>query len=193
MTEQSTSVSDVLNAWQKEVSNGPSNFESILRATGSRAAGPLLFLPALVMISPAGAVPGVPVILASLVFLVAGQVVAGRKSLWVPRFLTKRDIPESKVTSTIDWLRPYAEKLDRYLGRRLELLTGALATRLVAVVCIFPALLVFPATLVPFAVALPSAGILVLSLGLLTRDGIVTAAGLGTAGLLTMTLLVLLG
>jgi hypothetical protein len=172
------SVCGVLDAWEEEVRSGPSNVGSILRAAGSRAAGPLLFLPALVMVSPLGAIPGVPLVLSSLIVLVAGQVLAGRTSIWLPSALKEREIPEYKVAATVETLRPYAGRVDRFLGRRLSVLTGEVMTRLVAILCIVLALLVFPATLVPFAVAFPGSAIILLSLGLLTRDGIVTLAGL---------------
>ena len=172
------SITGVLDAWENEVEDGKSNVGSILRATGSRAAGPLLFLPALVMVSPVGAIPGVPIVLSTLIVLVAGQIVIGRESLWLPDFLRKREIPEDKVTSVIDTLRPYAKKTDKILGRRLTWLTGGAVPRVIAAICILLSILVYPATLVPLAVALPGAAIILLSLGLLTRDGVVVLLGL---------------
>ncbi|GAB4576888.1 MAG: exopolysaccharide biosynthesis protein [Roseibium sp.] len=178
MSRDISTVCGVLDAWESEVRAGPSNVGSILRAAGSRAAGPLLFLPAFVMVSPLGAVPGVPVVLSGLIALVAGQVIAGRRSIWLPSALRDRGIPEEKVEASVETLRPYAGRADRFLGRRLSVLTGEVMTRVVAMLCIVLALLVFPATIVPFAVAFPGSAIILLSLGLLTRDGIVTLAGL---------------
>ncbi|SDU32314.1 exopolysaccharide biosynthesis protein [Stappia sp. ES.058] len=171
----------VLDAWEREIQRGNSDVDSILRATGSRAAGPLLFLPAMVMISPVGAVPGVPVVLSTLIIIVAAQLVLGAQSIWLPALIRKREIPEKRVSETIDRLRPYAHRLDRFLGRRLSILTGETMSRMIALLCIVLAVLVYPATLIPLAAALPGGAIMLLALGLLTRDGIVTLLGLISA------------
>ncbi|WP_051242483.1 exopolysaccharide biosynthesis protein [Stappia stellulata] len=182
-TEETHTTTGVLDAWEREVRQGRSDVDSIMRATGSRAAGPLLFLPALVMISPVGAVPGVPIVLSTLVVFVAAQILFGARSIWLPTKLRDRSIPEEKVSETIDWLRPGACRVDRILGQRLSGLTGDTMVRTIAALCIVLAGLVYPATLLPFAAALPGGAILLLALGLLSRDGVVILVGLvATAG-----------
>ncbi|MCK7615094.1 exopolysaccharide biosynthesis protein [Roseibium sediminicola] len=178
----SPTIEDVLTAWGEEVQEGPSNVGSLMRAAGSRAAGPMLFLPALVMVSPIGAIPGVPIVLTTVIVLVSVQVLAGASSLWLPDVLVRRGIPEDKVQKIIDWLRPKAAWADRYLGRRLAFLAGGAMARAIAGLCMVLAVLVYPLTLFPFAVALPGGAIMLLSLGLLTRDGVVTLLGLSLAG-----------
>eukprot|EP00903_Cladosiphon_okamuranus_P022640 g20834.t1 len=128
-----------------------------------------------------GALEGVPIVLTTLTLLVAGQLVLGRTSIWLPSFVRNRGFPKQKVKSIIDKLTPYAEHADRYLGQRLAMFAGETASRIVAAFCIFLSLLVYPATLLPFAVALPGSAILLLSLGLLVRDGVVTLVGLMVA------------
>ena len=181
-TGRSETIKGVLTNWEEEIEKeGRADVGSLLNASGSRAAGPLLFLPALVMISPIGAIPGVPIVLTTLTLLVAGQLVLGRTSIWLPSFVRNRGFPKQKVKSIIDKLTPYAERADRYLGQRLAMFAGETASRIVAAFCIFLSLLVYPATLLPFAVALPGSAILLLSLGLLVRDGVVTLVGLMVA------------
>jgi len=181
-TGQSETVKGVLTNWEDEIEKeGRADVGSLLNASGSRAAGPLLFLPALVMISPIGAIPGVPIVLTTLTLLVAGQLVLGRTSIWLPSFVRNRGFPKQRVKSIIDKLTPYAKRADRYLGQRLAMFAGETASRIVAAFCIFLSLLVYPATLLPFAVALPGSAILLLSLGLLVRDGVVTLVGLMVA------------
>ncbi|WJS04080.1 exopolysaccharide biosynthesis protein [Roseibium aggregatum] len=181
-TGQSETIKGVLTNWEEEIEKeGRADVGSLLNASGSRAAGPLLFLPALVMISPIGAIPGVPIVLTTLTLLVAGQLVLGRTSIWLPSFVRNRGFPKQKVKSIIDKLTPYAERADRYLGQRLAMFAGETASRIIAAFCIFLSLLVYPATLLPFAVALPGSAILLLSLGLLVRDGVVALVGLMVA------------
>src|SRR5690606_14363774 len=59
---------------------------------GPRAAGPLLLFPALMVIAPLSIVPGIPALTGLHTILVAGQVALGRKSMWLPQWLTKRAI-----------------------------------------------------------------------------------------------------
>lgn len=177
-SEQPSGISDVLRAWEAKAEEETSNVGTILDAAGSRTAGPFLFLAALIMISPIGAIPGVPIVLSTVIILVAVQVVFGTTSIWLPSFLKERSIPQDKVETVVDTLTPYAQKADRYLGQRLSALTGRTMSRVVAALCILLALLVYPATLIPFAAAAPGGAILLLSLGLLARDGILMLAGL---------------
>jgi len=178
MAEQGETIAGVLKAWEDEVQDGSSDIGSILRAAGNRTAGPLLFLPALVMVSPLGAIPGIHIGLATIIVLVAGQVVIGARAIWMPSFLRNRKIPRDKVISAIDRLLPYARQADKVFGRRLAILTGPAMARIVAGLCILLAVLVYPATLVPVVPVLPGGAIVFLSLGLLTKDGLVTLLGL---------------
>ncbi|MBN9669408.1 exopolysaccharide biosynthesis protein [Roseibium aggregatum] len=134
------------------------------------------------MVSPVGAIPGAPIVLTSLIALVAGQIVMGSKSIWLPDTLKKREIPQDKVTTIIDRLEPWAEWIDGFLGQRLTALVGEPMSRVVAALCILLAVTVYPATLIPFAVALPGGAIMLLALGLLTRDGVVMLLGLMVTG-----------
>ncbi|WP_165814804.1 exopolysaccharide biosynthesis protein [Labrenzia sp. 011] len=178
MPVQDESISGLLDAWEREVRNGGANAGSLLRVTGSRAAGPLLFLPAFAMVSPLGAIPGIHIGLSTVIVLVAVQVIIGSSEIWLPSFLRKRELPRDKMISAVERLRPHAKTVDRFLGRRLTFLTGNSMTRFVAGLCVLLAVLVYPATFIPVLPALPGGAIVLLSLGLLTRDGVVTLFGL---------------
>lgn len=186
-----SSVTGVLESLEDEVSSNGADVNAILNASGTRAAGPLLFLPAVVMISPVGAIPGVPIVLATLIILVSAQILIGSSRIWLPRFIRQRSVPKDKLLSMLDRIRPYARQVDRFLGNHLSILARPPMPRVVAFLCIMLALAVFPATLIPTAAALPGGAIALLSLGLLTRDGLVTLAGLLATGAAVYFLLLL--
>ncbi|MGF1475468.1 MAG: exopolysaccharide biosynthesis protein [Geminicoccaceae bacterium] len=164
----------------------------VVAATGSRSIGPLLFVPALLAISPVGAIPGMSIIFSAVIILLAVQTLFAGDHLWLPSFVNDRQIPSDKLRSALEWLKPYAERVDRVLGNRLTFLVNTVAIYTVAALCILLALTMIPLAALPFAVALPSGAILLFSIGLVTRDGLVIAIGglvAATAIYLTVTAL----
>src|SRR6056297_132132 len=68
--------------------HNPVNLDDILQVTGRRSFGPVLLVAGLVTLAPLiGDIPGVPTLMALLVVLVSGQLLAGRRQIWLPGFL----------------------------------------------------------------------------------------------------------
>ena len=53
---------------------------------GRRSFAPLLLAASIVGFTPLGGIPGVPTTLATIVVIIAVQIVMGFESLWLPRF-----------------------------------------------------------------------------------------------------------
>jgi len=157
---------------------------SVIADFENRGFGPLLLVPAIIVLLPiVGAIPGVPAICALLIILIASQMLFGRQHPWIPGFLSKRKIEQKKVDSAVDAARPWAKRIDKVFSQRLEFLTGDIASRIVAIVAIFLAIVMIPLEAVPFAAAIPAASIALLALSLSAKDGLLTAIGLlSTAG-----------
>ena len=64
----------------------------VLDTIGDRSYGPAMMLPAMIEISPIGGIPGVPTLLATIVALVAAQLLIGKEHLWLPQLVQKRAI-----------------------------------------------------------------------------------------------------
>lgn len=154
----------------------------ILDAFGSRAFGPLLAVPGLIGLSPLGALPGAPAIIAIFVVLVAGQHMVGLDHPWLPKRLTKRSVSMEKWEKARDKMRPWARRVDRLLKPRLEWLTGRAMERVISVVTIGLAVSMFPLGFIPFAVAAPAGAILLFGLALSARDGLAVALALVVTG-----------
>lgn len=140
---------------------------------GARSYGPFLVLPALLEISPIGAVPGVPTTLAVFIVLVAGQLLLGRPQLWLPRFVARASIDAQRLRVALVRLRPLARRLDGWFHGRLQALTSGPLVRVAALACIALACLVPPLDLLPFASSGPMLVIAMIGLALLVRDGLV--------------------
>lgn len=157
----------------------------VVEAVGPRATGPLLFVPALIAMSPIGAIPGAPVVLATVIVAVAAQGLIARDHIWLPARLRRQRVSADRLKAALDRAERWVRPIDRNFGHRLTVLTGEPARIGVMLACIPLAVSMIPLGLVPFAVALPAATIVLLSIGMILRDGVVVAlaAGVGAAAM----------
>lgn len=169
MTDHHT-LTDTL-AQLLEVTDHDISVKELVESLESRGFGPLILVPALVVLLPTGAVPGVPTLMALLILLIAAQRLFGRTHPWVPRRLAGLSIDRERYRRGIARVRPVTEFIDRHTGNRLPQLVGGTGTRFCAALCSLLALTMPPLELVPFAAALPALAIALLALGLTARDG----------------------
>ncbi len=151
--------------------------DDLAGAFGHRGFGPFLILPALVELSPVGAIPGVPTLLAAIIALFAVQIVLGCREIWLPRFLDCRTLPARRLRQTAEAARPVAHRLDRLFSPRLPRLAGRAATRAAAAACLVLCLTVPPLELLPFASSAPMLAIATLGLAMMVKDGLLMAIG----------------
>ena len=163
--------------------------EEIMDAVGRRSFGPLLLIAGLLGMTPVAAIPTAPSIIAIITVLVAGQLLFGRKTIWLPRFLLKLSVKAEKLKKGVEILRKPARFIDRLIKPRLQALTRPLGDRLVAAACVLLALMTPPLELLPFVAFFPAAAVAVFGLGLISRDGLlvligllISAGALGAAG-----------
>lgn len=149
------------------------SIESMLAVSGQRSFGPLLLLAGLIATSPLSGILGVPTLTATIVLLVAGQMLAGRRHIWLPEWILARTLPAAATARALRAIRRPAAMMDRLLHPRLTLLTAGTGNRLVACACVIIAISMPPLELLPFAAT--SAGILItlLSLAVIANDGLI--------------------
>ena len=148
---------------------------------GSRGYGPFLFVPALVEISPLGAIPTLPTLLAVVIVIVAAQMAFGRDHLWLPEALKRRNAPAGRVADAMRRIRPAALWLDRWFPGRMPALVRPVVARAAAVGALLLCLTVPPLELVPFASSAPMAAIAMFGLATLARDGLLMALAFAIA------------
>lgn len=153
----------------------------LLDAFGGRLIGPLLVVPALLLISPLGAVPFLPAVLAIFILLVAAQQAIGGRRPWVPRWLARCSVDRRRLVDATQWLKPITRRVDRLIKPRMVLLVCGPMRLLLALAACVMALLVFPLAPIPFAVQLPAWGLVMLGLAMIAHDGALAALGLTLA------------
>ncbi len=144
----------------------------ILDAIGNRSYGPALMIPALLELTPIGAIPGVPTFLAVIVSLIALQMLFGKKHLWLPGFIRHRSVSAEKVEKSSKKLRKIGRFLDKWFHGRLKKLTRGVPVRIAAVLIIALCATVPPLELLPFASSGPMLAVAMFGLALMVRDGL---------------------
>lgn len=152
---------------------------TIETVAGRRIAGPLLFFPAMLVVSPLSLVPTLPSFVAILTILVAGQIVMGRKTIWLPQRIRSAKLSAERANKALGFIRPAGRWLDRISRPRLTILTADPGQRLVALICILVALTMPPMELVPGASTTAGSILAALGLSLTTRDGVLLLLALG--------------
>ncbi len=179
MPTRPTSLHEVLDSLDKAVDErGKTTIGTLLRAVGRRSFGTLLLVPALVLLSPISAVPGVPTSMGALVALTTGQLLLRRQEFWLPRWILCREVPELRLQQALRFLRPVARVVDRLLKPRLFWLTEGWPVYMLALVCLVLALCTTPLELVPGANTTIGAALTAFALALLAHDGLLAVLGL---------------
>lgn len=160
------------------------------RLVGVRGFGPFILLLGLAALTPLGVIPLLPTFLAVVVLLLAGQIVIGRRRLWLPDAFEQRSLSAARLGSVTRRLRKPALILERLIHPRMELFARSPFDRIVAGLCILTAFAIPPLELVPFGVAAPATTLTVFGLALTARDGLLillacfgAAVALATAGI----------
>jgi hypothetical protein len=151
----------------------------IQQIAGQRAAGPLLLLPALIVVSPLSIIPGLPTIVGINTILVAGQVVLGREQVWLPEWLRKRCLSAKHAKTLANFLKPVSKAADGVVRRRYRFLTSAPMRRAGAAICVLVGAIMPLLEFVPFTSTWAAAIIAVYALAITARDGFLALAWLG--------------
>lgn len=152
--------------------------EDLLDAFGARSFGPLLAVPAIIALSPLGAIPGVPATLGVFVVLVSGQHLIGKGRPWVPSRLRDRGVSADTWSDAREKVAPWAARADRVIEPRMTWLTTGPMAQVIGVATLLLGAAMVPLELVPFAVYAPGAALLALGLALSARDGVLAIFGL---------------
>lgn len=175
---ESEGLTELLDTLDEQASDSDElSIRALVEAFGKRSFGPLLASPALVAVSPVGAIPGAPTVLACLIALVAGQHMLGREHPWLPKTLLDRAIDAQSWSKAYERTRPWAQRIDQILEPRLTWLTDDPARRIVSALVVVLAGLMVPLEVVPFAVAVPGLAVLCIGLAVSARDGVMLLAG----------------
>lgn len=171
------SLVGVLNRMKENTHGDEVSLEDALDSLNSRSFGPLLLVPAIMAVSPIGAIPGMSIVTGCVLMLIAVQMIFSRGRPWLPDRLLRFSFSRDTFTEGIDKSLPWAKWLERFTESRLEAVTRSPFHYVIAAIVAFLALLFIPLAFVPFAVAIPGTAIALFALGMTTRDGVLVLLG----------------
>ncbi len=157
---------------------------TMVEAIGARSFATLMLVFALISVSPASILPGVTTLVALLEFILAAQMILGRRHIWLPGILERREIAGARLRVAVSWLRRPVAFVDYILEPRFSALTEK--------PCLYVWLMMIMALtlFMPFMELVPGSGtvasgfIALVAAAILTRDGLLLLlAGLCLAGL----------
>jgi hypothetical protein len=184
---ENVSLTEILDTIKEDVDKNAKakiTLGSVTRCINQQGFGVLLLAPAGLLMLPTGAVPGVPIVCALFITMIAGQLVVGREDVWLPRWMRRLSLSKKKFNRTIRHAKPYAEKIDDMVQPRFPFLTSDPAHRLVAAICIALCIPMAIIGFIPFLPMLLSVPIVFFALGMCVKDGFLTLCGLVTAATL---------
>lgn len=167
-------LSDTIGVLSAGCAGDSISFDDLTRTLGDKGYAGLLFLLAAPNILPMP--PGVSGATGVALALLSAQLVIGLRRPWFPQLMLRREVSTEKFAAIGTRLEPLTRRAEALTTRRLDVLTGLVARRLVGLMCVFLAVVL--ALPIPFGNVVPAAAIALFALGLLARDGIAVLAGI---------------
>ncbi len=152
----------------------PVSIEMLQQVAGAQAAGPMLLLPALIVVSPLSIIPGLPSLIGLHTVIVSAQLVLGRSRIWLPGWLSRRSLAARHAEKLMQFLLPVSSMADGVVKRRMLLLTGSVARRLGAAVCVLMGAIMPLLEFIPLSSTVAASVIAIYALSLSARDGLLT-------------------
>lgn len=149
----------------------------VLDTLGRRSFGPMLLVPALVIVSPASAVPTVPTLLALVIGFIAVQMILGREHVWLPRALLDRRLNEERFRKVLSFLRPIVRRVDPYIQERMTALTRRPANLFALGLCCIAPLLMPLGEVIPFLTSFLAGSLALFAVAIMFRDGLIMLLG----------------
>ena len=152
-------LTNTLKSLTKETEGKSVEVEDIISALKHRGFGPLLMAPALLIVLPTGAIPGLPAVCGFMILMISIQILIGKEHPWLPSKFKKISFSKQKLQKTSQAIKPYTQKIDKYVENRLAVFVeSAVSKRFVAFISIIlstaiiiigfvpmmPAILAFP-------------------------------------------------
>jgi len=188
---ENSDLVDYLQLSAEGFPKGPITFEQIISSLGARSFGLAILIFAVPMILPMP--PGIPMAAGFVIAIFGGQLLTGRRHLWLPTWLNEKTIERDILIKAYDLADRYLGWMFRLARPRLPQLTGRLSRRLSGLIfAVLGILMILPIPII--GNILPAFACTVLALGLTDRDGLIYMIGIIIAGLaISATILMAVG
>lgn len=171
-------LSEVLDRLEQSIDGDDVAISEMVDRMGSHSFASVMLIFALISTSPASAIPGVTAVVAVIEFILVAQIVARRRSLWLPSFILHRRLSAEKLCRGIGWLRKPVRFIERFFKPRLTFLLHPpwIYVPLVLILMLTPLMPLME--VIPTSGSIASAVIAFFAASLLTRDGVLAACSM---------------
>ena len=176
-------VQDILDRLRNVSDAASVSFGDILHAMDKGGQPVLLLLPALILVSPLSGIPGLSSLGGLTIALVAAQILFGRRTIWLPGFILRRQLPTARLVWAVSKLDKPAGFIDRKTVARAEWFFAFPGRQILLLTCMSCGAIMPFFELVPFSATSLAVVISILASALLVRDGLLAGLGLGGLGL----------
>lgn len=166
----------------EEDDDGEVTIEELLDAVGRRSHGPVILTLGFVTISPLTVIPGATWLVALVTIIFSFQVLIGLKRPWLPRRALQFSFNEDLLERGVNAACPWAQRIDKHVKPRLNVLTASPFLQLAALACIGAALITFPLGLIPLGPVGPGLALIAFGLALAARDGVLLLLAFALCG-----------
>jgi hypothetical protein len=194
MPSKSADLKDLLDRLEEAAEERPRlSFSAMLDAVGRRSFGPILLLAGLIVLAPlVGDIPGVPTTIGVFVLLTVGQILFGRKHIWLPKWMLKRSVTRGKMKKVLGWARKPAKFVDRLTRPRLDAMVQPPMSHVVASMSMVVALGMPFMEVVPFSANAAGAILALTGLSLIAEDGLLALIAMVITALTAVLVVVVL-
>lgn len=184
-TETSHPVEDVLDKTDALLEGRKDYLEvaELMDELGVQSIAAVLVAPSLALVSPLSGIPLFSSACGITIALISGQMLMGRRHLWLPDFLSRRTLSAEATQKATRRLRRVAAWLDRKFKKRFQSLLTPPFLRVIQVICLLCGLMMPVLEVLPFTSSILGAVVALLAVSMLTGDGLIA--------LVTVTLLAL--
>jgi hypothetical protein len=161
-----------------EEEEGRPTVGEMLEDLGGASFGYTLFLPAIVVVTPLSGIPGLSSLCGITIALAAVQMLAGRKHVWLPRFIRCRRIDHDKLDTVLRWMRRPLTWVDRVTRPRLEWLVHRPAVMVLQLASLLCGAAMPVLELVPLTSSILGLAVVFFSVSMVTRDGLLALGGM---------------
>ncbi len=152
-------------------------FRDLMQSLHERGFGFITIIFVLPNCIPLPSPPGWSTLFAVPLVFVSIQMMLGRDTPWIPKWLGNKVIKKSSLKFMVDSFLPRLRWIEKFLKPRLFILTASLQAEKFLGLLYF-LLSIIMALPIPLMNFLPGITILVMSIGLITKDGIIILLGL---------------
>lgn len=182
MTDGAHSLTDVVAQIDDAAEHRYTSVGDVLDALGNRSFAPAILVPALLLVSPLSAVPGLPTVGAVIIVLITVQWMVRTDHLWLPDWVLRQRIRSFRLQNGLGRITRLTDWLDDHSARRLCWLAThpfRPAVKLSILVLTLP----WPFfELLPMFTTLAACVVALLTFGLWARDGLYILLGYALAG-----------